>query len=220
MTKPQTPPDPYQVVIPDHVMEHLKTLPPEAVDDFAKTIALIREGPEAMLEQEGASVRPVLPHPVDYDRFTGRVYVPATRSISYLRGSVADISPPTVAVFDQELAEDVHGGTTEIRLQALRSFLLRWIEYIAVFGDPDTGRALAQAPDPETYGAVFSQAMNRVLREEFPDTADDTLAIRTFTDGERWHALCPITMIRVFRKTQEEAELALRMALLELITGY
>lgn len=215
MTEPQSPEDTWEVVIPDYVMAQLDHLPPEAVDDLAAAIARIRENPG---NTPGA--RPMTPFPIEYDTFSERVYVPATRSVSYLRNAVGDISPRTVAAYDTELREDVTGETPEARIHALRCFLLRWIEYISVFGDPDTGRHLAQADTAQEYGLRFAKAMERVVREEFPDAAEGGLAVRVSTDGRRWTAVCPITMIRVSRPTEHEAGLALRSALMELISGY
>ncbi|MEV6399959.1 hypothetical protein AB0M39_35095 [Streptomyces sp. NPDC051907] len=213
MTKPQNQPDQYEVVIPDHVMAQVKDLPPEAYDELAAAIAQIKEDPDSV-------GRPIVPFPVDHSEGREPVYVPAARSVSYLRGAVADISPPTVAVFDQELAEDVTGDSPDVKTRALRSFLLRWIEYIALTGDPATGRYLDEADTPDEYASRFAETMERIHREHFPDADGHSFAVRVNRDGSQWRAVCPVTMIRVDRPTEAEAELALSMALLELVTGY
>lgn len=207
-------PDPqYTVVIPDQVMTQINTLPPEAVDELAAAIARIKADPEAA---EGS--RALVPYPPDPDR--APVAVPATRSISYLRNAVGDISPPTVAVFDTELREDVTGTSPDIKVRALRQFLCRWIEYIALLGDPANERRLDQADTPDTYADVFTATMEHIHREQFPDATPGSLAVRITPHGTRWRAVCPITMIRTTRDTEDEATLALKLALLELVTGY
>lgn len=222
MTEPKTDP-PYDIVISDAAMQSIRELPPEAVDELADAFAKIRTDPMA-------GTRAVLPHPVDHAEDREDTPVPATRSVSYLRNAVAEISPPTVAAFDEELREDAQGDTPEDRLRGLRRFLMRWIEYIAVQGDHATGRALADAEqaaiadpenDVEPFAELFGEVMERVHREHFPDAADNptSLAIRVAPHGSQWKAVCPITMIRVIRDNEEAARTGLEAALHRLLSG-
>lgn len=213
MTEPQTPATPYEVVIPDHLMERISNLAPEEFDSLAATIAQLREDPT-----QAANARPVIPHPLAPGR--PAVYVPATRSVSYLRNAVADISPPTVADFDTELREDVTGDDSYARIRSMRAFILRWIEYIALAGDPDVERELSQATDGSDYAARFNDVMTRLRRREFPDARGGDLAVFTEPWRDGYRAVCPITMIRTTGPTADHAHDAMRGALTELITGY
>lgn len=175
----------------------------------------------ASLGEPLPSSRPPVPHPVDHTPGREDTYVPATRSTSYLRNAVAEISPETVAHFDKELREDTAPGEPGERLRALRGFLLRWIEYIAIHGDHTTGRHIDAADTPEEHAHRYSQARARVRREHFPDAADDpdSLRVRTYPHNGRWRAVCPITMIRCDRDTEEAAQNAMHAALSRLLSG-
>lgn len=217
MTEPNKP---YDVVISDRTWANMQELPPEAIDELAEVIAAIREDPE----NAPGSVR-VIPVPVDHSEDRERVYVPATRSISYLRNAVADISPATVAYFDKEMAEATR--YTEERgvngqVGGLRAFVLRWVEYIAVQGDHATARHIEASDTVEEAADRYGQAMAAVHREYFPDAGDDQgqeLSVQLRSVGRAWTATCPITQLRAEGPTEQAASGKLRALLMEWITG-
>jgi hypothetical protein len=216
MTTQPTPDGPYEVVIPDSVMNQIKDAPPGVLDDLAETIAQMRAlGPEAV-----GRARPLTPHPVDHSPGRAPVYVPTTRSVSYLRNAVADISPPTVETFDDELRQDTHHDSPDDRIKGLREFVLRWVEYIAIHGDHDRARELEDADTPEDFARRFGLLMDDTHQHYFPDARGADLSIRCYSDGRQWVAVCPVTMLRYFRPTEQQARAALRAGLLEMVTGY
>lgn len=212
---------PLEVFIPDDVMAEIRNAPPEVADQLAAAIAELRQlGPENV-----PGSRELFPHPVDHTYGTPDVYVPATRSIGYLRGAVADISPPTVANFDAELTQDTAPRDDRDRVAGLRSFVRRWVEYIALQGTHSRARYIERAADVDDFTNRFAEMMAEVSKECFPDAHDGLsdpgdLSIRVGADGDRAYALCPITMIRVVHDTPEEAVKALHGALSEMVTGY
>lgn len=218
MTDPNK--QPYDVVISDQAWGHMRDLPPEALDELAQALAALREDPE----NAPGSIR-VIPAPVDHSEGREDTYVPATRSISYLRNAVADISPPTVRHFDEELAEATRH--TEERgvngqIHGLRVFVLRWVEYIAIQGNHALARHIDQADTIEETAARYTDAMATVHREYFPDAGDEAgqeLSVQLRRVGRGWTATCPITQLRAEGPTEQAASGKLRALLMEWITG-
>lgn len=225
MTEPQNtetgaPAGPYEIILSDAAMESVREMPPEAVDELAEVLGQLRRDPSSVKS------RALVPFPVDHGEDRENTPVPATRSVSYLRNAVAEISPPTVAVFDEELREDTAPTDPEDKLHGLRRFLHRWIEYIAVQGDHPTARYLEAAQGDEETIARYREVVERVRREQYPDARDGILKLRVECDGNQWMAVCPITMLRVFKHVGADSEAARRAAhdaltadLLRLLTG-
>lgn len=211
-----TPADgPYEVVISDETMRQLADAPPEVTDQLAAVIARAREyGPDNVGE-----LRPLNPHPVDHSPGRPQVYVPAVRSVSYLRGAVADISPLTVEDFDRELRQDTTADTPDAQINGLRAFLVRWTEYVALQGDHDRMRRIEAAQDSEEFGTLLSEALADAHRRYFPDAHGGDFSVRIAQEGDRYTAVCPVTLLRRTRATPEDATQALRAALLGLLTG-
>lgn len=217
MTEPTGPTD---VVISDHAWAQLKDMPPEAVDGLAEVIATIREH-----GINGPGVVAVTPVPVDHSEGRERTYVPATRSISYLRNAVSEISPETVKHFDEELSAATRyteDGGVNGQIHGLRAFVLRWVDYIAIEGDHATARHIDAAPNREEAGERYAEAMRAAHRENYPDAggaAGQELSVQLRPVGRAWTATCPITMLTATGPTEQAASGKLRALLMEWITG-
>jgi hypothetical protein len=221
MIEPSTPRDaPIEVVISDEVMNQIQHMPPDAVDGLAAAISELRQNPT------GPGTLPLVPVPVDHSPGRPRTYVPATRSASYLRNAVAEISPETVAHFDNELQEMTRFTPErgkDGQVVGLRMFTTRWVEYIAVQGDHDTARHINDSENGEELAERFGQAMRRVHTEYFPDAGTEPgaeLGVQTLPQpGRGFVAVCPVTQLRAQAPTEGEAQARLRGMLLEWITG-
>lgn len=218
MTDPATS-TPYDVVISDQAMDQIRELPPDAVDELAATIGQLRRNPAQ------ADARPLTPIPVDHSEGREPVYVPATRSVGYLRNAVAEISPETVSYFDDEL-QDMTRLTEDGRdgqIHRFRMFVMRWVEYIALHGDHATARHIQSSRSGEELAARFQEAMRRVHARHFPDAGNEPgreLGVQTRPNPRGGYtAVCPVTQLRADGATEAQAQQRLRGLLLEWITG-
>ncbi|MFC4328333.1 hypothetical protein ACFPC0_10895 [Streptomyces andamanensis] len=213
---------PLEVRITDTVMQQLQNLPPQATDELAAAVAQMIADPS----RTTANSRALYPVPVDHSPGREDVYVPATRSVSYLRNAVADISPATVAHFDDELrdatAYDPDRGV-DGQVRGLRGFVLRWIDYIAIQGNHATARHIEQAADVDEMAERFSAAMAAAHRRYFPDAGDQDgheLSVQVREKPSGGHtAVCPITQLRAEADTPDKAAARLHALLMEWITG-
>jgi len=217
MTQPN---QPYEVVITDPAWEQIKELPPAAMDELALAVAALRENPDT-----APGALPIAPVPVDHSEGREDTYVPATRSISYLRNAVAEISPGTVKHFDEELADATRytdQGGVNGQIHGLRAFVLRWIDYIAIHGDHATARHIDAAPTAAEAAERYAEAMRAAHRAYFPDAGDahgQELSVQLRSTGGTWTATCPITQLQATGPTEEAASGKLRALLMEWITG-
>ncbi len=150
------------------------------------------------------------------------VPVPATRSVSYLRGSLADLHPHQVAVFDEELRK-VSAAPFPTNIDNLRRFLFKWTVYIALFGTPaHAAFALQLDPRHPETAHQLTTVLRLINRNHFPDARPDfsNISIRTRTTPTGYEAVCPITMLRRTASTESAARALLDAALAELLHGY
>lgn len=212
---------PLQVSISEPVIQALKGMPPEATDALAAAVREIIDNPDTI-----SNAQAMYPVPVDHSPGRENVYVPATRSVSYLRNAVADISPETVRYFDDELraatAYDPEQGA-DGQIRGLRVFVLRWIDYIAIQGDHDTARHIEAAQTHDELAERYAKAMREAHMRYYPDAGDqfgNELSVQTRPRPGGGHtAICPVTQLRADGSTPEEAQNRLRAMLLEWVTG-
>lgn len=220
-TSPQPPHEgPFDVVISDEVMRQIEQLPEGAIDGLAAAIGQLREDPT------GPCAHPLVPIPVDHAPGRPRTYVPATRSVSYLRAAVGEISPETVAHFDAELQQMTRPGEDgrDGQIRSFRMFIMRWVEYIAIQGDHDLARHINDSANGEELADRFGQAMRRAHSALFPDAGHEPgseLGVQTYARPGRndYVTVCPVTQLRAEAPTQEQSQAMLRGLLLEWITG-